>query len=112
MPPYCVAWSGAYWWPCRDVKERRQAGYLALMMCWPAPLPKAGEYITNQSGRGRFIYEINEVEKFTPPRTAKRYTCRLWVRRYLIGEILPIDNPTIHRFYWHPRKKTRTRGVR
>jgi hypothetical protein len=99
---YCVRWTGAFWAPCSGVKERRAAGYLPLMMCWPPPLPKFGEYLSS-GPRARFIYRIAEVERFRPPRTAKRLTCRLWCER-----VLPEDVPrraVHHAFYWHARSR-------
>lgn len=101
--PYCLTWYRAFWMPCRNVKERREAGYLPLQMCWPAPLPKAGSYLVNRSGRGRLAYRICEVERFDPPRGQHRYTCRLWCQRLLPGDIP--KGAEIHRFYWHKRRK-------
>lgn len=100
--PYCVTWSGAYWRPCCTAKERQQAGYVGLMMCWPPPIPQCGTFIVSGE-RARFAYRVVEVARFSRPRTAKRYTCRLWCVR-----LDPRDIPhaaTVHRFYWHPRKR-------
>jgi hypothetical protein len=99
---YCVRWNGSWWEICGGVKERRDAGYVPLMMCWPGKLPQAGSYLTS-GPRARFVYQIAEVEKFKPPRTAKRYTCRLWCQRVL-HEDVPKE-AHVHDFRWHPRKK-------
>lgn len=101
---YCLRWNGMLWEPCRTLKERREAGFLPLMMCWPPPVPKSGDYLSSGE-RARFIYRIVEVERFRPPRGEKKYTCRLWCER-----VLPEDvprNATMHTFYWHPRAKRR-----
>ena len=91
--------------PCSNVKDRREAGYLPLQMCWPAPLPKPGSYLVNRSGRGRLAYLIAEVERFNPPRGAHRYTCRLWCTRLLPEDIPKRRGVVVHTFYWHPRGK-------
>jgi hypothetical protein len=98
---YCVRWNGAFWSPCHGVKERREAGFLPLLMCWPPPLPKAGDYVLS-GDRARFGYRIMEVEPFHPPRSAKRYTCRLWCER-VVPATIP-KRATVHTFYWHKRK--------
>lgn len=105
--PYCVFWTGAYWAPADSAKCRREAGYAPLMMCWPPPLPSAGQYICS-GPRARFAYRIAEVERFSPPRTVKRYTCRLWCVR-----VDPKHVPKgvdILPFYWHPRKRASRRA--
>lgn len=100
--PYCVYWSGAYWRPCRSTKERTDGGYVGLMMCWPPPVPKTGNYILS-GDRARYAYRIAEVERFEKPRTAKRYTFRLWCER-VAPECVP-ESAVLHPFYWHPRKR-------
>lgn len=101
--PYCLEWSGAYWRPINKVKQRRVAGYLPLPMTWPPPLPKAGSYLVNRSGRGRLAYRICEVERFDKPRGQHRFTCRLWCERLLLDDIP--KGAKVHRFYWHSRRK-------
>jgi hypothetical protein len=107
---YCVRWNGSWWEICRGVRERREAGYVPLMMCWSAPLPRAGDYLSSGS-RARFAYAIAEVEEFEPPRTTQRYTCRLWCRRILAEDLPNADalpaGATLHAFAWHKQKKTR-----
>lgn len=106
--PYCVRWTGAYWAPCGTPKQRRDAGYVALMMCWPGALPEAGTYLST-GARARFVYRIAEVEAFRPPRGSKRYTCRLWCDR-LAPDAVP-KTAAVASFYWHPREKKRPAGA-
>lgn len=97
---YCVRWNGSFWAPCFSQAERRAAGHVGLIMCWPPPIPKTGEYIVS-GNRARFAYRVAEVERFRPPRGTKRYTCRLWCER-VDPEIVP-RRARVHAFYWHPR---------
>jgi hypothetical protein len=101
---YCVRWTGAFWAPCMGVKGRREAGYIGLMMCWPPPIPKTGAYLSS-GPRARFWYRVCEVERFRPPRGAKRFTCRLWCER--VDPMLVPKRATIVPFYWHPRESGR-----
>jgi hypothetical protein len=106
---YCTFWNGAFWVPCDTPKRRKEAGYVGLLMCWPPPLPKPGDYICS-GARARFAYRIVEVERFAKPRTAKRYTCRLWCDR-----IDPADIPNgaqLHSFYWHKRNRSNHSAAR
>lgn len=99
--PYCVYWTGAYWAPAHTPRRRREAGYVGLLMCWPPPLPAAGTYLLSGT-RARFAYRICETERFARPRTARRYTCRLWCLR-TDPRAVPRD-AIIHPFYWHARR--------
>ncbi|MGD0053271.1 MAG: hypothetical protein ABSD03_15820 [Vulcanimicrobiaceae bacterium] len=106
---YCVRWTGGYWIPCFTGRERREAGYVGLPMCWPPPVQEVGAYIWSGE-RARFVYRICEVERVEKPRSAKRYTCRLWCDRVL-PEDVPADAVRLT-FYWHPRAKAKQRQRR
>jgi len=102
--PYCLQWTGAYWAPCQTLTDRKAAGYVPLLMCWPPPLPSAGAYLLS-GDRARFAYRVAEVERFDAPRGTKRWTCRLWCQR-----VDPLTLPAtanVLSFYWHPRKRRR-----
>jgi hypothetical protein len=95
-----LRWDGMLWVPCRSLRERREAGYVALPMCWPPSLPKPGTFLLSGE-HARFAYRVCEVERFSPPRGAKRYTCRLWCDR-VDPQRIP-KGATVLPFYWHPR---------
>lgn len=86
--------------------DLRRQGFVGLMMCWPKPLPREGDYLSS-GARARFNYRIVHVERFEQPRTVKRFTCRLWCER-----VAPDDVPSSARklaFYWHKRPKAKGR---
>lgn len=99
---WCLRWNGLFWAPCRTVKERRESGYVPLLMCWPPPRPRPGEFIVSGE-RARFAYRVAEVERFDPPRGVKRWTCRLWCER--VDPLLVPKSAVSHRFHWHPRPR-------
>jgi len=101
---YCLRWDGMLWVPCRTIKERREAGYVGLLMRWPGTKPKSGEYLTT-GDRARFAYRVAEIERFDEPRGARRYNCRIWCER---GDPLLVPKTaTVHEMRWdaRPRRK-------